>query len=209
MYERPASGWPSNCCTRRAKAAPEGQPSRRVKMGRLRLLCRVTVFAQLLLVSLAVRAGSVATPLFAIDVPDGWTIEDDESSVVLIMGDRVRDGAPAPFLSVQYCFANEPAKGSRQVRCDKPCSQERFDSMAEAGGMQFSPVVKDESVEGVTQYRTYATSPPDASAFAALLCSQNGQVYIALVSDESRKEAEAIFDEVVSSLRWNQPQRGR
>jgi hypothetical protein len=65
----------------------------------------MTRIGVLLLVSLAARAESVTTPLFVINVPDGWHIEDNKSSVVLIMGDRVRDGAPLPFLSVQYCVA--------------------------------------------------------------------------------------------------------
>jgi hypothetical protein len=166
---------------------------------------RVAFSGFLLLVSLAVRAESVATPLFVITVPDGWTIEDNKSSVVLIMGDRVRDQAPMPFLSVQYCLA-KPAEGSFQRRCEEPCSEKRLASLqGEAGGMRFSPLVKDVSAEGVTQYRTHAISPREASAFVALLCSQTGQVYVSLVSDESRKEAETLFDDVVSSLHWNQP----
>jgi hypothetical protein len=166
---------------------------------------RTVVSGLLLFGSPAVGAESVTTPLFAIDVPNGWTIEDNKSSLVLIMGGRVREGAPMPFLSVQYCFANEPAKGSFHLRCEQPCSEHQFASMADAGGMRFSPVVKEVTAEGVTQYRTHAISPPEASAFAALLCSQTAQIYLSLVSDESRKEAQAMFNGVVSSLRWNQP----
>ena len=166
---------------------------------------RVTVSGVLLLASLAVRAESVATPLFVMNVPDGWTIEDNKSSVVLISGDRVRDRMPMPFLSVQYCFANAPAEGSFQRRCEEPRSEERLALQAEATGIRFSPVVKDVSAQGVTQYRTHAISPREASAFAALLCSRTGQVYVSLVSDESRKEADAMFSDVVLSLRWNEP----
>jgi hypothetical protein len=166
---------------------------------------RVAVPSVLLLLSLAVRAESVATPLFVIDVPEGWTIEDNKSSMVLIMGDRVRDRMPMPFLSVQYCFANEPAQGSFQRRCEEPCSEKRLTSQAEVRGMRLSPVVKDVSAQGVTQYRTHAISPREPSAFAALLCSNTGQVYVSLVSDEPRKEAEAMFNDVVLSLRWNRP----
>ena len=165
---------------------------------------RVTVSGVLLLASLAVRAESVATPLFVMNVPDGWTIEDNKSSVVLISGDRVRDRMPMPFLSVQYCFANAPAEGSFQRRCEEPRSEERLALQAEATGIRFSPVVKDVSAQGVTQYRTHAISPREASAFAALLCGHAEQVYVSLVSDESSKEAEPMFNDVVSSLHWNQ-----
>ena len=164
----------------------------------------MTRIGVLLLVSLVARAESVATPLFVINVPDGWHIEDNKSSVVLIMGDRVRDGAPMPFLSVQYCVA-KPEEGSFQRRCDEPCSEKRLTSQAEARGMRFAPVVKEESAEGATQYRTHSVSPREPSGFVALLCSNTGQVYISLASDEPKKEAEAMFNDVVSSLHWNQP----
>jgi hypothetical protein len=164
----------------------------------------MTCIGVLLLVSLAARAESVATPLFVINVPDGWHIEDNKSSVVLIMGDRVRDGTPMPFLSVQYCVV-KPEEGSLQRRCDEQCSEKRLTPQAETRGMRFAPVVKDVSAEGVTQYRTHVISPREASGFVALLCSNTGQVYVSLVSDESQKEAEAMFDNVVSSLHWNQP----
>ena len=163
----------------------------------------MAVSALLLLVSLTVRAEPVTTPLFAINVPDGWTIENNESSIILIMGDRVRDGTPMPFLSIQYCVA-EPAQGSFQRKCQEPCSEKRLASPAEARGMRFSPVVKEVSAEGVTQYRMHAISPRTASAFAALLCGHAEQVYVSLVSDESSKEAEPMFNDVVSSLHWNQ-----
>ena len=166
---------------------------------------RLAVPGVLLLLSFAVRAESVATPLFVIDVPDGWTIEDNKSSVVLIMGDRVRDRMPMPFLSVQYCFDSERTQGSFQRRCEEPCSEKRLPLQGETRGMRFSPVVKDVSAEGVTQYRTHAIAPREASAFAALLCSSTGQVYVSLLSDESREKAEAMFNDLVLSLRWNQP----
>jgi len=45
--------------------------------------------------------------------------------------------------------------------------------------------------------------PPDLLAIVNAV-GANQQVYVSLVSDESSKEAEPMFNDVVSSLHWNQ-----
>jgi hypothetical protein len=156
----------------------------------------------------AAMAETVTTALFTIDVPDGWTIENDESSTVLASGGRVVDRMPMPFLSIQYCTSSSinaaTSESSELSPCTHPCSEDSLPLKAKDDKTR-SSVTKQVTSDGITELRTEKLMPQGGAALAALSCSPIGQVYVGLVSDESVEQARASFNAVLSSIRWKQP----
>jgi hypothetical protein len=156
----------------------------------------------------AAMAESVTTPLFTIEVPDGWTIEDDGSSTVVVAGSRIVDRMPMPFLIIQYCTSSSinPAtsESSELSPCTQPCSEESL-PLGGKDGTTRSPVTKQVTSDGIVELMTQEVIPQGGAALAALSCSPIGQVHVGLVSDEPMEQARATFGAVLSSIRWQKP----
>lgn len=140
-------------------------------------------------------AETVTTELFTVEVPDGWTVENDEVAIVIAGGNRIVDRMPMPFLSIQAC-----AEGFDSSPCKAPCSQDAL-SFSQARGMTFSPVTRRVAPSGVVELRARGAVPPDFVAFVALSCTSQAQVYVSLASDESVEQAERVFEAVLASIK--------
>ena len=152
----------------------------------------------------SVSAAKIETDLFSIDVPDQWRVEDDKSSTILVMGDRILDQTPMPFLGIQYC-AQTDLLGAEVKPCNEPCSEKSLDFLTseQFGDLTFSAVVKHMKKGGIVEYSTEAVSPILRSTmFAAQSCSNAGQVYVFLVSDQSNEDAKSVFESVIGSIKW-------
>ena len=174
------------------------------RMGHPKLLNR-----KLSLVLFAVTIGHVAqaksieTAMFSIEVPSQWEVEDNKSDVILVMGNRLRDRTPMPFLSVQYCATKLP-NGAEATQCDEPCSEKSLAFLKEddSEGFQTSAVVNSIQQDGSVQFKTELIASPEIVGFMVLSCSDAGQVYLSLTSDQPQSEAKRVFNSIVSSLKW-------
>ena len=152
-----------------------------------------------------VSAATIETALFSIDVPDQWNVEDNKASIILVMGDRIRDRMPMPFLSIQYCTLTEPPADSDLRRCNDPCSKKSLSFLTDRQprGVKLSPIAEVRKPNRIVEYSTESASSPNGGvAFATLSCSSTGQVYVSLVSDEPKNDAKAVFNSVVESIKW-------
>jgi hypothetical protein len=151
-------------------------------------------------------AKTVTTELFAVDVPD-WELEDDGSGVVTVMGTRIVDGTPLPFLILQSCtnssINRETSKESELSPCTRPCTDEKLWSKDghDTNGLQ---VTRRVMPDGTVQLRTAAISEAGVISIGGLFCSPLGQAHVGLVSDESRERVERIFEATFSSIGWKQ-----
>lgn len=153
-----------------------------------------------------VMATTVTTTLFTIDVPNGMTIENDESGTLLAGGSRMRDGMPTPFLIVNYCtnsiVNSETSNHTLELSpCTKPCTEETLLWTKKHGETQ-SPVARRVTQSGIVELRAQIVEPSGETSFAAMSCSLQGQVYVALVSDESKDQTQKMFDAVFGSVAW-------
>jgi hypothetical protein len=157
-----------------------------------------------LLQSCAANAAMVNTNLFSLEVPDQWRIEDNKTSVILVMGNKVVDGMPLPFLSIQYCMVGDSSKPSGLRRCDEPCAERSLDfsSNEKTKGLNFSQITTQTKPNGVIEYSTEATYSDSIAAMATLSCSSTGQAYISLVSEQTKEMSKEIFTIILRSLKW-------
>ena len=169
-------------------------------MKRLLRLLAVLIFAPI-----AANAATLITNIFSIEVPSQWQVQDNKTSTFLVTGNNVIDGVSSPFLSIQYCVSRFPPKVSGQRQCTVPCSEQLNDltSNSKLKDAKFSPIVKIEKENGVTEYSTELVSPTTISALIALSCSSQGQIHIALESDLQKEVTKRQFEEILNSLKWN------
>ena len=152
----------------------------------------------------AVIAATIDTSLFTIEVPDSWQIQDNKRSTILLMGSKVVDGMPSPFLSIQYCAASTSLKLPEQSLCAKTCEEEAktLTSNDKPNSAEFSPVNRLEKEKGVIEYSVELQSPVPISALQTLSCSSSGQTHVGLVTDDSQAVAKQLFEKIVKSLKW-------
>ena len=140
-------------------------------------------------------AKTVTTELFTVEVPDGWTIEDDESGAIAVMGSRIVARTPMPALLIQYCNLSA---------CSRPCSEDTLRWSRDHGDITVSRVTRRVMPDGTVALRTNVISEPNAVSIGGLFCSPLGQVTVGFASDESREQAERVFETAFSSIAWKQ-----
>ena len=151
-------------------------------------------------------ATTVTTELFTIEVPAGWEIENNESSVIVAYGGRIVDRTPVPFLSIQYCtnstVNSATKKQSDLSACTNRCVAAAFSSFKPPKGT-ISRVERRVTANGTVELRTNIAVPPNFAS-VGFSCSALGQVYVALASDQSSDQVEETFEAVLSSIAWKQ-----
>jgi len=151
-------------------------------------------------------AATVTTKLFTMEVPDGWTIENNGSDTIAVAGPRMVDRMPMPALIIQYCTnaaIDNISDSSALAPCTDPCSKESLSASAADNGT-LSAVQRQVTRQGIVELREEVVSRPRGADVAGLSCSPLGQVHVGLVSDESKDQAGKLFEGVFSSIAWKQ-----
>lgn len=152
--------------------------------------------------SCSVKAVTINTDLFSIEIPDQWHVEDDKTGVILASGDKVVDKTMLPFLSIQYCAIGDAPKFEKFYKCtEASCSQESLDFLFSEKGFTLAPIKtrmnSDETVEysteGLIEYN-------NGSVLAYVRCGHSVQVYISMVSDQPLEVSRNMFSKIVRSL---------
>lgn len=126
-------------------------------------------------------------------------VENDGWSAILAYGDRMVDQMPLPFLAFQYC-AN--SGGASELAPCTPCSKQLLE--VKDNNMVLSPVERRVTSNGIVELRAHEVSDSQAAGFVGVSCSQLGQVHVALVCDESKDQAEKMFEAAFASIAWKQ-----
>lgn len=157
----------------------------------------------LTLVAASANATPISTGLFSLEVPDEWTIESNQTSTILVFGNKLVDGMRSPFLSIQYCSIGNPSKETGENACTRSCEEEAAaltDNLRKS--FQTFPVAKTTRDDSTTELVAEMGPADTAIGLVGLLCSKRGQVHIGMVADVPRDLRSTQFSRILKSLTW-------